>query len=171
MKKANKTARAEESENKATEVKKTGQRKRTGFFGFFFLKSIFVHKGRDGESVKYCDVQYRQNTQSSPASTATLMVQSCWCRQMPQGGAVTVGALTARLLSALLISSVLPQSTRCFLYPDRTVTIQVGPIKTFCTCNDDIRQWKFQTGLVLSPCLIYQPWALTTTRGVCLPVD
>lgn len=109
--------------------------------------------------MKYCDVQYRQNTQSSPASTATLMVQSCWCRQMPQGGAVTVGALTARLLSALLISSVLPQSTRCFLYPDRTVTIQVGPIKTFCTCNDDIRQWKFQTGLVLSPCLIYQPWA------------
>lgn len=41
MKKANKTARAEESENKATEVKKTGQRKRTGFFGFFFFKKAF----------------------------------------------------------------------------------------------------------------------------------
>lgn len=38
MKKANKTARAEESENKATEVKKTGQTKRTGFFwGLFFF--------------------------------------------------------------------------------------------------------------------------------------
>lgn len=46
MKKANKTARAEESENKATEVKKTGETKRTGFFWVFFFKKHFRLRGK-----------------------------------------------------------------------------------------------------------------------------
>lgn len=66
-----------------------------------------------------------------------LRLPGCWCRQRPQGGAVTEGALTIKLLSpaALLIKQCAAPEHKLFSHRDRTVTIQAGPIKTFCSCN------------------------------------
>lgn len=65
---------------------------------------------------------------------------------------MTEGALTAQLLSraALLIKECAAPEHKLFSPRDRTVAIQVGPIKTFCSRNKNRWQWRFQTGLGLS---------------------
>lgn len=50
---------------------------------------------------------------------------------------MTEGALTIKLLSlaALLIKQCAAPEHKLFSHRDRTVTIQAGPIKTFCSRN------------------------------------
>lgn len=69
-------------------------------------------------SVKYC-VKYDFDRIILTQGTISNMLglPGCLCRQKPQGGAVTEGALTVKLLSpaALLVKQCALQSTSCFL--------------------------------------------------------
>lgn len=100
MKRANLTVRTEEWENEREENGKESEGE--------FCWSFSVYEGGEikSNSVKYC-VKYDFDRIILTQGTISTVLRppGCGCRQRPQGGAATEGALTVKFLSpaALLI--------------------------------------------------------------------